>query len=258
MEFIACCGTDVGISRKNNQDAVSVKRRIINGAECYMAIVCDGVGGLLQGEYASNCMRERLEGWFLYEYPQIAGNEDADRIIPERLRKVVELQNEILFEYGRKHGMRCATTVSALLLSQSRYYVVHVGDSRVYLLNETLKQLTEDQTLVAREVKLGMLTPEEAVRDSRRNVILQSVGAERAVHVLIYDGDMTANSSFLVCTDGFYHCATQEELLEKFWRRKYADTLELGKVIGNQIREIKKRGERDNISVAVIQQRGSI
>lgn len=258
MGFIACCGTDVGISRKNNQDAVSVKRQTLDGKECYMAIVCDGVGGLSQGEYASGCMRERLEEWFLYEYPQIYGNEEADRIILERLKKVVELQNEILFKYGQERGIRCATTVSALLLMQSRYYIVHVGDSRVYLLNQKVQQLTEDQTLVAQEVKCGMLTPEEAIGDSRRNVILQSVGADRAVQVLLYNGNVQEDSSFLVCTDGFYHFAAREELLENFWKRRYIDTSELGQAVECQIGKIKRRGERDNISVVVLQQQGSM
>ncbi len=87
-----------------------------------MAIVCDGVGSCA-GEYASSCMRERLERWFLYEYPQIDGNEEAEKIVLERLRKTVELQNKVLYEYGLSRGIRCATTVSALLLAGKSYFI---------------------------------------------------------------------------------------------------------------------------------------
>ena len=258
MNFIACCGTDIGTSRKVNQDAVSIKTRQIHGTDCYMAIVCDGVGGLAQGEYASNCMRERLERWFLYEYPQIAGNGEADRIIPERLRKTVELQNKVLYEYGLSHGIRCATTVSALLLAGGNYFIVHVGDSRIYLLDGKVNSLTEDQTLVAREVKMGILSKEEAQRDGRQNVILQSVGADRKVDILTYCGLVKGNFSFLICSDGFYHHAAERELLELFYEKNYDNSEQLGRAIEGMIGYLKDCGEQDNISAAVIQCRGNI
>ena len=258
MNFIACCGTDIGTSRKVNQDAVSIKTRQIHGTDCYMAIVCDGVGGLAQGEYASSCMRERLERWFLYEYPQIDGNEEAEKIVLERLRKRVELQNKVLYEYGLSRGIRCATTVSALLLAGKSYFIVHVGDSRIYLLDGKVNRLTEDQTLVAREVKMGILSKEDAQRDGRQNVILQSVGADRKVDILTYCGLAAGNFSFLLCSDGFYHHAAERELLQLFYDKNYDSSEQLGKAIEGMIGYLKDRGEQDNISAAVIQYRENI
>lgn len=256
MGSIACCGTDIGIRRLVNQDAVSIKTSYINGADCYMAIACDGVGGLARGEYASSCMRERLECWFLYEYPQIAGNEEAGRIIPERLRKAVELQNKILYEYGSSHGIRCGTTVSALLLTRYEYFIVHVGDSRVYRLDKKVEQLTEDQTLIARDIRRGLLTKEAAQRDARKHMIEQGVGVNKSVDILLYRGNVSGDFCFLVCTDGFYHCVTESELLELFCGRTYKNSEEMGIEIERLIMKLKKRGERDNISAAVIQRRG--
>ena len=253
MNCVACCGTDIGTCRKVNQDAVSIKTRQIHGTDCYMAIVCDGVGGLAQGEYASSCMRERLERWFLYEYPQITVNDETDKIIQERLKKTVDIQNKVLYEYGKRQGIRCATTVSALLWTGQKYFIVHVGDSRIYLLDGKVKQLTEDQTLAAREVKLGVLQKEDVQKDVRQNVILQSVGAERSVNILTYCGYAGGDFSFLVCTDGFYHHADKMELSELFYEKKYNSSDELGRKIEGLIRCIKERGEQDNISIAVIQ-----
>lgn len=254
-KFVACCGTDIGTARRSNQDAVLIKIRQDNGDTGCFAAVCDGVGGLERGDYASRCMRERLERWFLYEYPQIIGRAEADRIILERLRKAVEIQNEVLYEYGRERGIRCATTVSALLLSGRKYYIVHVGDSRIYRLDKSLEQLTQDHSLVARELRQGRITKEEADRDRRKNIIFRSVGGERRVEVLLYHGDAVGKMTFLVCTDGFYHHADESELLELFYRREYKDSGELGAEIKGLIKRLKERGERDNISAAVIQQR---
>lgn len=253
MNCIACCGTDIGTSRKVNQDAVSIKNRKIHGTDCYMAIVCDGVGGLTHGEYASGCMRQRLECWFLYEFPQIFGNREADRIIQERLRKTVEVQNKILYEYGQKQGIGCATTVSAVLLTGSSYFIVHVGDSRIYLMDGKVRQLTEDQTLVAREIKLKILSREDAQKDARQHVILQSVGADRSVDVLTYCGSIDGKFSFLICSDGFYHHAAERELLEALYEKEYDNAAELGRKIEELVRAFKERGEQDNISAAVIQ-----
>lgn len=253
MEFVACCGTDIGIYRKKNQDAVSIRKNEIGGRQCFMAAVCDGVGGLSKGEYASRCMKERLERWFLYEFPQIAGQSDEEEIIKQRLKKIICFQNELLYEYGKQHGIRCATTVSVLVVSDEKYYIAHVGDSRIYLVTEKIRQLTEDQSFVAEALKSGKMSKEEIVKSGKENVILQSVGGDARVEVLTYCGRVRENSSFLVCSDGFYHHMDEDEIIEKFWRKRSATSRELGEKLVDQIDRLKKRGERDNISAAVIQ-----
>lgn len=74
------------------------------------------------------------------------------------------------------------TTVTALLLTESRYYIINVGDTRAYEITDRVKLLTKDQTVVEREVDLGNITPEEAEFDSRRSVLLQCVGASDDVY----------------------------------------------------------------------------
>ena len=250
-DYIACCATDIGTARTVNQDAVSIKVLTKGKTISYMVIVCDGVGGLSEGEYASRCMRERLERWFLYEYPQIA-LEESPTVIPERLRKTVELQNRLLYEYGLSKSSRCATTVSALLLEERKYYIVHVGDSRIYQLDGSAKQLTEDQTMIAWKVRHGLMTEEEARTARGQNVITQCVGAEKGVEVLLYQGDTDNRQNFLACTDGFYHQIQKEEILDSFWKKDYQSVQELGKELEQRIGQLKSRGERDNISVAAI------
>ena len=82
-----------------------------------------------------------------------------------------------------------------MLLTQTRYYIMNVGDSRAYELTDGLKQLTNDQTFVAREVALGNMTPEQALVDERRNVLLQCVGASDEVYP-----DMRRSAFSSTCT----------------------------------------------------------
>lgn len=253
MKIVACCGTDIGIYRKKNQDAVSIRKKVIGGRQCFMAAVCDGVGGLSKGEYASRCMKERLERWFLYEFPQIAGQPDEEEIVKQRLKKMICFQNELLYEYGKQQGIRCATTVSVLVVSGEKYYIAHVGDSRIYLVTEKIRQLTEDQSFAAEALKSGKMSKEEIVKSGKENVILQSVGGDAKVEVLTYCGRVRENSSFLVCSDGFYHHMDEDEIAESFWRKRFETSYELGEELVEQIGRVKQRGERDNISAAVIQ-----
>lgn len=238
MKVIACCGTDIGLSRKNNQDAVSIKKQTVGGIEYYMAVVCDGVGGLSRGEYASRCMKERLERWFFFEFPQIIGQRQEDDVILQRLYRQIEAQNEILYKYGKERGIRCATTVSALVLTPEKFFAAHVGDSRIYKIKSGVEQITDDQSLLA-EV-------------NRRNVILQSVGAEPKVEICLYQGKADEDVTYLVCTDGFYHCVSQKEL-ENWGKSRFENLEALGSCLEKQIYLIKERGERDNISAAILQ-----
>ena len=82
---------------------------------------------------------------------------------------------------------------------EDRYYIIHVGDSRVYELTDKMEQLTQDQTLVAREIAAGRLTPEQAETDSRRSILLQCIGASPVVEPDFIRGYITQNASYLLC-----------------------------------------------------------
>ncbi len=252
MDYIACCGTDIGTKRASNQDSVSVKVQVVNGIKNYFLIVCDGVGGLSMGEYASKSVRESLERWFLYEYPGLIGIPDGKKSILEQLRREILTENEILFTYGQERGLQLGTTVSALLLTERHYYIAHVGDSRIYRLGRELIQITEDQTLIERKIRQGLLTREQAKREPGQNIILQCVGSRPDVEVLLYHGEYSPDEGFMVCSDGFYHRIRQKEIIKSFYGKKCSSTERLGQEIKRQIRRVKRRGERDNISVAVI------
>lgn len=252
MNFIVSANTDVGISKNTNQDSLTVM--VINTPQGRMAfaVLCDGMGGLEKGEVASASVINAFRNWAVGELPRIcnAPLEDAD--IRSQWEAIVTEQNRTIKAYGARQGVRLGTTAVVMLLTQQRYYILNVGDSRAYELTSQIKQLTSDQTFVAREIALGHMTREEAEQDSRRNVLLQCIGASDEVYPDMFFGDVQPNTIYMLCSDGFRHEITPEEIYEKLQPGVLFDDYTMQKHAGSLIEMNKQRQERDNISVVLV------
>ena len=132
------------------------------------------------------------------------------------------------------------------------FYIVHVGDSRVYELKEGLRILTKDQTFVAREIAAGRMTPEEAKVDPRRSVLLQCVGASATVKPDFLKGELRRNAVYFVCSDGFRHQISEDEIMEKLGPNviRRDEDMKYGCVYLTEL--AKNRKDSDNITVAAI------
>lgn len=251
MNILAHCKTDKGICKKVNQDSVSIQINPTVGQEAVFAVVCDGVGGLQEGEMASASTVRVLTEWFQYEYPQLERLDEE--IVRNRMLKILQNHNEALFSYSRAKGMRLGTTATIMLITEKEYYIVQIGDSRAYEIGpQRAVQLTEDQSLVAQEVRNGILTEEEARTDARRNVILQSVGSAKILEPVFYVGKTDCQAVYLLCSDGFIHEISGGELQSSFNGRVIGSKEELQLRTEYWVEEVKRRGEKDNISVAVV------
>ncbi|MBQ8802265.1 MAG: serine/threonine-protein phosphatase [Tyzzerella sp.] len=252
MNFIISANTDIGLTKDTNQDSLSVK--VINTSQGRMAfaILCDGMGGLAKGEVASASVIKAFDNWICNELPKLCQGPIEDSIIRKQWEKIVTEQNEIIKTYGAKQGVKLGTTVVAMLLTQNRYYILNVGDSRAYELTTEIKQITQDQTFVAREVSLGNMTEEEAMKDSRRSVLLQCVGASDSVYPDFFFGDVQGNAVYMLCCDGFRHEIMPEEIYEKLQPNVLMDDYQMSQNSIYLIELNKQRKERDNISVALI------
>ena len=144
------------------------------------------------------------------------------------------------------------TTVTAILLTEKRYYILNIGDSRIYEICEDVKQLTKDQTVVAREVALGNMTEEEARYDTRRNVLLQCVGASENVYPEFVFGETKKNAVYMLCSDGFRHEVSKEEFFQEFCPENMTNKTVMFQKITELIERNKQRGESDNITAALI------
>lgn len=253
MGYIATYHTDVGIKKKTNQDSLAVKVVDTKDGNVAFAIVCDGMGGLSKGELASKEVILAFCDWFDNTLlPDVANGAFDEVRLVNQWNDLVQTQNKRLGEYGAQNNLMLGTTLSAILFYRNFYYIVHVGDSRIYCLNNSVAQLTNDQTFIAREIAAGRLTPEQAKTDPRRSVLLQCVGASSVVEPEFTKGEISPNSVYMLCSDGFRHVITDEEILEKIGPKnaESEETLKYGCIYLTEL--VKNRKENDNISVVVL------
>lgn len=253
MEYIAAYHTDVGITKKTNQDSLAIKIVDTKDGKVAFAIVCDGMGGLSKGEVASKEVIIAFCNWFdnILVDDIENGNFEESRLV-EQWNEIVQTQNKRLGAYGEQNHLQLGTTVSALLLYKNQYYTVHVGDSRIYQLSSDVLQLTSDQTFIAREIAAGRMTPEQAKTDPRRSVLLQCVGASPVVEPEFRKGDVLRNAVYMLCSDGFRHQISNDEMMEKIGPAAATDEekMKYGCIYLTEL--VKNRKETDNITVALI------
>lgn len=252
IDFIVSANSDIGNTRKSNQDSVSVLVADTSVGPIAFAVICDGMGGLARGEMASASVLNAFINWFKNDLQNFLAMGISDSLIKDQWNSIIISQNEKINEYGKSQGFNLGTTVAAILITQERYFVVNVGDSRVYKITDRAEQITEDQTLVAQEVKYGRITPEQAAVDPRQSVLLQCVGASRVVIPDFFFGKPVKNAVYMLCSDGFRHFVSNDEIYNYFNSGSLFDE----NAMNNNSRELisinKQRMEKDNITVALI------
>lgn len=214
-----------GISLQNkravNMDSLLIKERQIDGQPVYLAAVCDGVGSLESGGFAAASAVRLLSDWF-------DSVSDTRRLGLALRDRIVQINREII-EAAAAHGLETAATLSALLLTGDRFYIVHIGDSRIYSQeNELLTQLTRDH--------------------SQNGKLASCIGRWDDPTIDYNEGALT-DRRFLLCSDGLYKQMEPDHLsgqLAKMTKRS------MGKVMEKLTKYVIDRGETDNISLAVL------
>ena len=268
-EYTIDAYSDIGNKKKVNQDALLVKQARTSsfGRVCF-ACLCDGMGGLSQGEIASASFINRMSQWFQNEFPLLltesltGGTEDLSMAVTEDLSSAeprrndywrhIESQwalicrqmNQGLRQYGDSQGIRLGTTVVAALFIQDEYLVMSVGDSRAYMIDKkNINQITHDQSYVQQQIDLGRMTPEQAASSSQKSVLLQCVGASENVFPDFFRGKIEKKNRFLLCSDGLWRLLKNEEIIK--WTAQKDGIKKMTEMV-------KGRGETDNISGLVI------
>ena len=252
MDFLVSANTDIGIAKSTNQDSLTVKIIDTTIGRMTFAVLCDGMGGLAKGEVASATLIKAFSKWAETQLPDVCMNGISDEIIREQWSSIVQQENEKIMNYGRIHNINLGTTVVVMLITQNRYYILNVGDSRAYEIKENVKQITEDQTLIQREISQGRLTEEEAKVDPRRSVLLQCIGASEVVSPAMYYGEVKLNATYMLCSDGFRHEITKEEIYEALNPEVLTDINIMDNNTKYLIEADKERQEKDNISVVLV------
>jgi len=244
--------TNVGRVRANNEDCF----RIVESLNLF--VLSDGMGGEAHGEIASALAVDTI----VKHCMESAAPEDKDATVvfgdapanwsekTRRLSNAVHVANSAIHESAQKnpeqHGM--GATVTALWIDEAKLSLAHVGDSRAYLLRSgALQQLTSDHSLVAEQVRRGILTPAEAERSDMQSVLLRALGAHAEIEVDAEEQPLFGRDVLLLCSDGLTRMVTEPEIAGALQSEpdpaKAADRL---------VNLANDQGGADNITVIVV------
>ncbi|MDP1889295.1 MAG: Stp1/IreP family PP2C-type Ser/Thr phosphatase [Gemmatimonadaceae bacterium] len=208
-------------------------------------MVADGMGGHAAGEVASE-MAVQIVARALLQLESVVQPDAADRTA-QSLRDANRAIYDRMLAENDKQGM--GTTASVLLLSDGRYLIGQIGDSRIYMLRDgALIQITKDHSYVQEQVDAGLLTPEQARYHPYSNVITRCVGAGEAVEPDLYGGEVRPGDVFLVASDGLTGMVDDRRLQQILLARSGP-----GRIVDSLIAEANGRGGLDNITAIVVQ-----
>ena len=231
--------TDIGRKRKLNQDFVySSDEPVGNLKNVY--IVADGMGGQQAGDYASKCtvetMVREIRGCF--EQSPIRILSRAIRIANDQVRRKAR-EDESLYGMG--------TTVVAATVLGKYLQVANVGDSRLYIINEEVRQITRDHSLVEEMVRMGGLDREAARNHPDKNIITRAIGARDTIEIDFFHEELKSGDLVLMCSDGLTNMLEDEEIGRIL---KTPGTIE--ERAERLIDAANQNGGRDNIAVILI------
>ncbi len=235
----------VGHVRKVNQDRYLVQREE-NGV--YMVLVADGMGGHVAGEVAS----------------ELAVSTIADELIhqkdltdyKERLIRAIESANKQIYNEAEANEVYSGmgTTIVAVLASDSKLWIAHVGDSRAYLWHPLtkLKKLTEDHSLVNELIRRGQIQPEEADNHPQRHMLTRALGTLPEVIVECNEWEWQPQDRLLVCTDGLTTHLTEDQI-----NTVLNDDKELTEQVDTLLHLVLDEGGHDNITMVLLTNEGA-
>lgn len=252
MDFEATYCTDVGVGKEINQDSGCVMIADTPDGPICMAFLCDGMGGISMGEYASGKVTQTFVNWFEQTLPDfIARAVSLEEIAGVWKNMLIDLDQEFR-EYGQRKGLKLGTTATGMLFWRGRFLLMQSGDSRAYEIGRNCRQLSEDQSYVWQQVKLGLLMPEEAKHHPKRNVLLDCIGGSRPSVPEWKTERVGKRSNYLLCSDGFVHEINNSELVYFLAPRIGQDVDVLRESLEEMTEIVKRRGEKDNITALLI------
>jgi len=239
--MIVTYGTDVGLVRNDNQDAVFSR---VYSAKRGLFIVADGMGGHRGGKVASTMAIEIITQYFEANY----NNKMKTDQIKDVMIKAVEEANSKIYDKSLSaeelSGM--GTTVVMMYLNDKKLYTVSAGDSRAYVCSGTrIYQITTDHSLVANLISQGLISTEEAKAHPQKNVITRAVGSEDSIMVDFFETNLEKNDVVISCSDGLHGLVSDDEIAGVV---AYAET----DIADKLILLAKEKGGNDNITVVAV------
>lgn len=228
--------TDIGMVRKNNEDAFWIDE--VNG----LFIVCDGMGGHRGGEVASRMAVEKVR----------LSLSNSDPASPtHRLIKSIQDANRAIYQAGQKNQdlYEMGTTITTALHAGNNLNIANVGDSGAFLIrSDSIRKITRDHTLAEQMFSNGMLKPEELRDNAYNHILTRALGIDVEVDIDIFELEVQSNDIVLMCSDGLTDMLDHKEIFD------------LIKQAGNNIEQAAemlrgaalRKGGYDNITIVLI------
>lgn len=232
---------DIGKMRKSNQDACFTAT-LPDGA-C-LAVVCDGMGGANAGNVASEQAAKAIGEYIDSSYRNGLDTFELSSLLQSAIRSANISVYDMSVSDPKLEGM--GTTVVAAIIKEDIAVISHVGDSRIYLINDEITQLTRDHSVVQSLIESGKLTQQEARVHPRRNVITRALGIEENIIIDSSEVPLSAGDTMLLCTDGLTNFVDNPDILNTFRNN------DISEVAQKLIDLANLNGGGDNITVVTV------
>lgn len=226
--------SDAGNVKLENQDAyilrVAKKQEHILG----MAAVCDGVSSVDDGAYASHFIIHGLERMF----------DEMKTAHVDIKAKLMKLHHE-LYAYGKRKHQTYGTTLSLFVFLDDAYQYAQVGDSRIYLYQKDLLQLTNDQTLAKQKFDAQTISLSEYRLSNERHILTQCIGISNQLQIVEGQGSWKSKDAILLCSDGIHNLISKRELTHTMKEFLHTENYDGAEALGELALAL---GEQDNMT----------
>jgi serine/threonine protein phosphatase PrpC len=235
--------TDVGRRREHNEDNMAYvipKDEQVMTKKGALFIVADGMGGHAAGEVASEIAVDTVSNVYYQD--------DSDDVAVSLLH-AIRRANASIYQRAAENMLRTGmgTTCVAAVLRGNMAYIANVGDSRAYLLRGSqVKQISQDHSWVAEQVRAGLLTEDQARTHAQRNVITRCLGTQAEVDIDVFQEELNDGDSLVLCSDGLSGLISDEEL------RRIVDQYLPQESVYHLVERANLNGGPDNITAIVV------
>lgn len=232
--------TDIGSKRIMNQDSFYCNENSVGGFQ-NLFIVADGMGGHKAGDYASRLCVEKMT----------ESIEKSGSITPvTMLEEAVTTANAAVLAEAKTNveyeGM--GTTVVACTVCDNTLYIANIGDSRLYIISDEIRQITNDHSWVEEMVKKGELTESQARIHPQKNIITRALGIDETVHADYFEVDVKAKDKILMCSDGLTNMVEDDDI-----EYIVSHSSSIDKAVESLVAKANENGGKDNITVILVE-----
>lgn len=231
--------TDIGRQRKLNQDYVFTADLAV-GPLPNLYLVADGMGGHKAGGFASRYAVESIV--------EVISSTKKKEIFAALDQAITEANTRIRQKACEDESMSgMGTTIVAAVIEEGVLKVANVGDSRLYLINDKIEQITIDHSLVEEMVRLGGLDRNQARNHENKNIITRAIGAQSQINADFFEVNLKEGDQILMCTDGVSNMLTDEEIFDILKEEKSAKER-----VEELVKSANEHGGRDNMGIILI------